>query len=99
MEKGPIGTRDTQAVGSHRWDGDGESCHQVPQVEWRWRKAPQVQVTHKLSSPTGQVEKGPTGTRRMAKGSSGNFYDKLQALRMSNLLTVVIIINFVYRKC
>jgi hypothetical protein len=27
MEKGPTGTRDTQAVGSHRSDGDGERSH------------------------------------------------------------------------
>jgi hypothetical protein len=27
MEKGPIDTRDTQAVGSHRSDGDGERSH------------------------------------------------------------------------
>jgi hypothetical protein len=91
MEKGPICTRDMQAVGSHRSDGDGEICNQVPQVGWRWRKAPQVQVTHKLSGPTGQVEKGPTGTRHLVKGSSEDFYNELQVLRMSNLLTVVII--------
>ena len=30
------------------------------------------------------MEKGPTGTRRMKKGSSGDFYDELQASRMSN---------------
>ena len=27
MEKGPIGTRDMQDVGSHRSDGDGEWSH------------------------------------------------------------------------
>ena len=30
------------------------------------------------------MEKGPIGTRRMEKGSSGDFYDELQASRMSN---------------
>ena len=30
------------------------------------------------------MEKGPTGTRRMKKGSGGDFYDELQASRMSN---------------
>ena len=30
------------------------------------------------------MEKGPIGTHRMEKGSSGDFYDELQALRMSN---------------
>ena len=34
--------------------------------------------------PIGQMQKGPTGTRRMEKGSSGDFYDELQASRMSN---------------
>ena len=29
--------------------------------------------------PTGRMEKGPIGTRRMEKGSSGDFYDELQA--------------------
>jgi hypothetical protein len=73
MEKGS--TSDTQAVGSHRSDGDGERCCQVPQVGWGWRKVPsgptnrmekgpQAQVTHKPSGPTGrmEMEKGPTGT-------------------------------------
>jgi hypothetical protein len=27
VEKGPIGTCDTQAIGSHRLDGDGEWSH------------------------------------------------------------------------
>jgi hypothetical protein len=68
MEKGPIGTRDMQAVGSHRSDGYEERSHgytwytscRVPQVGWRWRKVPQVHVTRKSSGPTGQMEKGPT---------------------------------------
>ena len=30
------------------------------------------------------MEKGPIGTRRMEKGSSGDFYDELQASWMSN---------------
>ena len=30
------------------------------------------------------MEKGPIGTRRMEKGTSGNFYDELQASWMSN---------------
>ena len=55
-------------------------------------KGPQAQVAHKQSSPigrmemekgpigsgpTGRMEKGPTGTRRMEKGSSEDFYDEL----------------------
>jgi len=62
-------------------------------------KGPQAQVTRKPSGsigrmdmekgpigsgPTGRMEKGPTGTRRMKKGSSGDFYNELQASRMSN---------------
>ena len=54
-------------------------------------KGPQAQVTRKPSGPTYQMEmeKGPTGsvptgTRRMEKGSSGYFYDELQASWMSN---------------
>jgi hypothetical protein len=27
MEKGPTGTRETQAIGSHKLDGDGERSH------------------------------------------------------------------------
>jgi hypothetical protein len=30
------------------------------------------------------MEKGPIGTCRMEKGSSGDFYDELQASQMSN---------------
>jgi hypothetical protein len=30
------------------------------------------------------MEKGPIGTRRLEKGSSEDFYDELQASRMSN---------------
>ena len=30
------------------------------------------------------MEKGPTGTHSMEKGSSEDFYDELQASRMSN---------------
>ena len=30
------------------------------------------------------MEKGPIGTRRMEKGSSGDFYDELHASWMSN---------------
>jgi hypothetical protein len=41
-------------------------------------------MTRKPSGPIGQMGKGPTGTRRMEKGSNGDFYDELQALRMSN---------------
>jgi len=41
-------------------------------------------VTRKPSGPTGRMEKGPTGTLHMEKGSSGDFYDELQASRMSN---------------
>ena len=45
---------------------------------------PQVHVKHKLSGPIGRMLKGPVGTRRMEKGPSGDFYDELQASRMSN---------------
>jgi hypothetical protein len=65
-------------VHKHKWHASG----QVPQVGWR--KAPQVQVTRKPSGPTGRIEKGPTGTCCMEKGSSGDFYDELQASWMSN---------------
>jgi hypothetical protein len=41
-------------------------------------------VTHKLLGPTDRMEKGPTSTRRMEKGPSEDFYDELQASRMSN---------------
>ena len=65
----------------------------------RMEKGPQAQVTRKPSGPIGQMdmekgptgsgptcrmEKGPTGTRHMEKGSSGDFYDELQASWMSN---------------
>ena len=45
---------------------------------------PQVHMTRKPSSPIGRMLKGPIGTRRMEKGPSGDFYDELQASRMSN---------------
>ena len=45
---------------------------------------PQVHVTRKPSGPTGRMLKGPVGTRRTEKGPSGDFYDELQASRMSN---------------
>jgi hypothetical protein len=41
-------------------------------------------MTRKTSGPTGQMLKGTAGTRRMEKGPSEDFYDELQALRMSN---------------
>ena len=41
-------------------------------------------MTHNSSGPTGQMEKGPIGTRRMEKEPSGDFYDELQASWMSN---------------
>jgi hypothetical protein len=41
-------------------------------------------MTQKPSGPTGQMLKGPIGTRRMEKGPRRDFYDELQALRMSN---------------
>ena len=68
----------------------------------RMEKGPQAQVTHKPSvpigwmdmekgpiglGPIGQMEKGPIGTCRMKKGSSIDFYDKLQASWMSNYRT------------
>ena len=43
-----------------------------------------VHITRKLLGPTGRMEKGPTGTCWMEKGLSGDFYDELQASRMSN---------------
>ena len=67
-------------------------------ISWM-EKGLQAQVTRKPSSPTGQMEmekgpiglgptgrmeKGPIGTRRMEKGMSGDFYDELQASQMSN---------------
>jgi hypothetical protein len=67
---GPIGRKKMEkgAVRSHKSDGEG----------------PQAQVIRKPSGPTGRMEKGPTGTHRMEKGSSGDFYDELKASRMSN---------------
>ena len=41
-------------------------------------------MTRKPSGPTGRMLKGPVGTRRMEKGLSGDFYDKLQASQMNN---------------
>ena len=41
-------------------------------------------MTRKPSGPTGRMLKGPAGTRRMKKGPSRDFYDELQASRMSN---------------
>ena len=41
-------------------------------------------MTRKPSGPIGRMERGPTGTRRMDKGSSGDFYDELQVARMIN---------------
>ena len=48
----------------------------------RMEKGPQV--TCKPSGPTGRMQKGSTGTRRMEKGPSEDFYDELQASWMSN---------------
>ena len=45
---------------------------------------PQVHVTRKPSGPIDRMLKGPTGTRRMEKGPSEDFYDELQVSRMSN---------------
>jgi hypothetical protein len=41
-------------------------------------------MTRKPSDPISQMLKGPVGIRRMEKGPSGDFYDELQASRMSN---------------
>ena len=41
-------------------------------------------MTCKPSGPIGRMLKGPAGTRRTEKGSSEDFYDELQASRMSN---------------
>ena len=40
-------------------------------------------MTCKPSGPTGQVLKGLVGTHQTEKGPSGDFYDELQASRMS----------------
>ena len=45
---------------------------------------PQLYVTRKPSDPTGRMLKGPAGTHRTKKGTSGDFYDELQASWMSN---------------
>ena len=50
-----------------------EMGHRVPQVDGDG-----------LSGPTGRMIKGLVGTRRMEKRPSGDFYDELQASRMSN---------------
>ena len=39
---------------------------------------------HGVLKTTSRMEKGPAGTRQMEKGPSGDFYDELQASRMSN---------------
>jgi len=44
MEKSPTGIRDTQAIESHRSNGDGERCYHVPHI------------THKLLGPTHRME-------------------------------------------
>jgi hypothetical protein len=41
-------------------------------------------VTRKPLGPTGRMKKGPIGTCRMEKGPNEDFYDELQASRMSN---------------
>ena len=41
-------------------------------------------MTRKPSGHIGQMEKGPTSTQHMEKGSSEDFYDELQASQMSN---------------
>ena len=40
-------------------------------------------MTRKPSGPTSRMLKGPVGTRRTEKGPSRDFYDELQASRMS----------------
>ena len=68
-------------------------CWRVPQVHVRWRKdwakTSMTNCKHHgwvAIGPIGtrRMEKSPTSTRRMEKGSSGDFYDELQASRMSN---------------
>ena len=59
-----------------------EMGHRVPQVEWR--TVPQVHVSCKSSGPIGRMLKGPVDTRWTEKGPSEDFYDELQASRMSN---------------
>ena len=41
-------------------------------------------MTHEPSGPIGRMLKSPVGTHRSEKGPSGDFYDELQASRMSN---------------
>jgi hypothetical protein len=41
-------------------------------------------VTRKPSGPIGQMLRGPVGTCWMEKGPNEDFYDELQASRMSN---------------
>ena len=44
-------------------------------------------MTRKSLGPIGRMQKGPVGTHRMEKGPNGDFYDELQASRMSNRLS------------
>ena len=70
-------------VGSHKSDGEGStSTSDTQAIGSHWLNGHGERL-HRLG-PTGRMEKGPIGTRRMEKGSSGDFYDELQASRMSN---------------
>ena len=90
--EGSTSTSDMQAVRFHRSDGHRDRPHRfgshrsdgerVPQVHLAWRKDPAG--TRNPLGPTDRMLKGPTSTRRMEKGPSGGFYDKLQASQMSN---------------
>jgi hypothetical protein len=69
----PIGRTEMEkgAVGYHKSYGEGftrtsdTQADRVPQVGWRWRKAPQVHMTRNLSGPIGRMKKGPIGTCHM----------------------------------
>jgi hypothetical protein len=70
-------------VVSHKLDGEGSTSTSDTQAV-RSHRSDGMEKGPTSSGPTGQMEKGPTSTRRMEKGSSGDFYDELQVSRMSN---------------
>ena len=81
----PIGRMEMEkgAIGFHRSDGEGSTSTSDTQAIGSHRSDGDGERRHS-SGPIGRMEKGPTGTHRMEKGSSGDFYDELQASRMSN---------------
>jgi hypothetical protein len=70
-------TRDIQAVGSHRSDGDGERCCRVPQVG---------HMICKPSGPTSQMEmeKGVVGSHK-SDGEGSTSTSDTQAVRSHKL--------------